>query len=77
MKDVRNDKSKKTLLSLYKILSKYYLLKEKYTYQVSSHTLNKRFYNELLYIMGLKESKEKNVNKYRFIYNKFYRISSI
>ena len=61
MKDVRNDKSKKTLPSLYKILSKYYLLKEKYTYQVSSHTLNKRFYNELLYIMGLKESKEKNV----------------
>lgn len=61
MKDVRNDKSKKTLTSLYKILSKYYLLKEKYTFQVSSHTLNKKFYNELLYIMGLKESKEKNV----------------
>ena len=60
MKDVRNDKSKKTLPSLYKILSKYYLLKEKYTFQVSSHTLNKKFYNELLYIMGLKESKEKN-----------------
>ena len=61
MKDVRNDKSKKTLPSLYKILSKYYLLKEKYTFQVSSHTLNKKFYNELLYIMGLKERKEKNV----------------
>ena len=61
MKDVKNDKSKKTLPSLYKILSKYYLLKEKYTFQVSSHTLNRKFYNELLYIMGLKESKERNV----------------
>ena len=60
MKDIKNDKSQKTLPYLYKILSKFYLLKEKYTFQVSSHTLNRKFYNELLYIMGLKESKEKN-----------------
>lgn len=62
MKDVRNYKSKKTLTSLYKILSKYYLLKEKYTFQVSSHTLNKKFYNNELIILT-EDKEEKNILK--------------
>lgn len=43
---------------LYKIFNKTFLLKEKYTGIVRSNTLNEKFYQELLYIMGLKEVKE-------------------
>ena len=82
MKEIKNDNSKKNLPSLYKILSKFYLLREKYTFQVSSHTLNRKFYNELLYIMGLREFNEKNVKLIKIdqsiknsigyqVYNKF------
>jgi hypothetical protein len=44
--------------NLYKILNKTFLLKEKYTGTIRSNTLNEKFYQELLYIMGLKEIKE-------------------
>lgn len=43
---------------LYKIFNKTFLLKEKYTGIIRSNTLNEKFYQELLYIMGLKEVKE-------------------
>lgn len=58
MKEVRDDKTRKLIPSLYKILSKFYLLKEKYFFESSVHTLNTKFYNELLYLMGLSEEKE-------------------
>lgn len=44
--------------NLYKILNKTFLLKEKYTGTIRSNTLNEKFYQELLYIIGLKEIKE-------------------
>lgn len=44
------------LISLYKIFSKPFLLKEQFTND--SNSLDKAFYNELLYIIGLEEIKE-------------------
>ena len=44
------------LISLYKIFSKPFLLKEQFTND--SNSLDKSFYNELLYIIGLEEVKE-------------------
>ncbi len=50
----RNDNSgKRKLLELYKILSPAHLLKQ--TLQNDSNSLDKNFYNELLYILGLEE----------------------
>lgn len=45
--------------NIYKIFSNYYLLKDTYTIQTTTHKLNNKFYQELLYIMGLKEKKNK------------------
>ena len=57
--NVQNIISKKRFEKyLYKIFNKTFLLKEKYTGTVRSNTLNEKFYQELLYIMGLKEVKE-------------------
>lgn len=44
------------LISLYKIFSRPFLLKEQFTND--SNSLDKAFYNELLYIIGLEEVKE-------------------
>ncbi len=46
--------------NIHKILSKYYLLNERQQLQFNSHTLNDKFYKEILYIMGLSEIKEKD-----------------
>ncbi len=46
--------------NMYKLFSNYYLLKDNYIVQTSTHQLNSKFYKELLYIMGLKELKVKN-----------------
>ena len=57
--NVQDVLSKKRLeKNLFKILDKTFLLKEKYTGIVRANTLNEKFYQELLYIMGLKEIKE-------------------
>jgi len=50
---------------LLKVLRKDYLLRDGYKQISKTHILNKNFYQELLYLMGLKESKEdgKNVIK--------------
>lgn len=56
LKDSDKDNDRK-LLSLYKLLSPYYLLREPYAND--SNSLNKGFYNELLHIIGVKEQKEK------------------
>lgn len=75
----------KNLKNIYKIFSKTYLLKEKYNGEIRANTLNEKFYQELLYILGLKEQKEssksnKNIividktikNSYSYqLYNKF------
>lgn len=53
--DISEFASAKNAVYLYKILSKNYLLKDNSRYEESSHTLNEGFYQELLYIMGLKE----------------------
>ena len=47
---------------LYKIFSKYYLLKNIYKPVTKAHVLNNKFYQELLYIMGLKEIKQDGKN---------------
>lgn len=44
---------------LYKIFHRTFLLKDINKYGDSTHTLNDKFYQELLYIMGLKEKKRK------------------
>ena len=50
----RNDNSEnKKLLELYKVFSPAHLLKQ--SFQNDSNSLDKNFYNELLYIMGLEE----------------------
>lgn len=46
----------KQLITLYKILSPYHLLKEKF--QDDSNKLDEKFYKELLHIIGLEEAKE-------------------
>ena len=54
-----NSKANKSKIKqLYQILSPRFLFKE--TTKQDSNELNKDFYNELLYIMGLEEYKEKN-----------------
>ena len=52
--DKKNDNR---LIDLYKILSPAHLLKQPFAND--GNTLNKEFYNELLHILGLEESKEK------------------
>ena len=47
---------------LFKILRKDYLLKDGYKQIVKTHVLNKGFYQELLYLMGLKEEKQDGKN---------------
>ncbi len=51
-----NDDSEE-LFWIYQVLSQEVLLKQKKT--IDANTLNKDFYNELLYILGLEEQKEK------------------
>jgi len=48
-------------IELYKVFSPEHLLK--LPFQNDSNTLNREFYNELLYIVGLQETKVKNVRK--------------
>lgn len=48
----------KELIALYKIFSPFYLLKE--SLATDSNRLDRNFYNELLHIIGLEETKEKN-----------------
>ena len=55
--DNQDEKSIKELVSLYKLLSPKHLLSIKD--EVDSNTLNKNFYTELLYIIGLVETTEK------------------
>ena len=45
---------------LFKLFSKRYLLKDVAKYGESTHTLNEKFYQELLYLMGLKEKSGKS-----------------
>ena len=52
-------KSRKEWKNLYKILNRTYLLKVPYHKSINTHELNNNFYQELLYIMGMKEIKEK------------------
>ena len=53
-------KSNRDIGYLYKVFSRYYLLNDKYYSSKNVHVLNNRFYQELLYILGLTEYKEKN-----------------
>lgn len=55
-------KKKREWRNLYKIFSKYYLLKNIYKPAFKAHVLNNSFYQELLYIMGLKEIKQDGKN---------------
>ncbi len=55
----QNDKeNEKKLIALYKILSPVHLLKQ--SFANDSNSLDRNFYNELLHIIGLVETKEKN-----------------
>lgn len=57
------DKIKKTKWQyLYKIFKRDYLLKDGYKQIIKTHVLNGKFYQELLYLMGLKEAKVKKKN---------------
>ncbi len=49
------------LISLFKVLSPYHLLKEKLTND--SNALNEGFYKELLYIIGLEEDDKRRINR--------------
>ena len=53
------DLEKADVKQLYKAFSPTFLLKEKYTGESHARPLNKKFYQELLYIMGLKEETSK------------------
>ena len=53
-------KNEREWKNMYKLFSNYYLLKDNFIVQTTTHKLNSKFYKELLYIMGLKETKEKN-----------------
>ncbi len=55
--NLQQDNKEKALIAIHKLLSKDCLLKEFNPNDANS--LNKEFYNELLYILGLDESKEK------------------
>ena len=57
--DINDYKSVKKIALLYKILNRNYLLKDNARYGESTHVLNEKFYQELLYIMGLKEKSGK------------------
>ena len=50
-----NAEKSKSIKSICKILSPYFLLKQSYN---DKYALNERFYNELLYIIGLEEKKK-------------------
>lgn len=56
--DENKKRSRTDLIQLYKVLSPYFLLKEKFA--DDSNTLNKKFYAELLHILGLEEIKDKS-----------------
>ena len=60
-KDFLLNGTDKRLVELYKIFSPEYLLKRRF--QHDSYSLNTRFYNELLYIIGLEEVEEKESHK--------------
>ena len=45
---------------LYKVFQKTFLLKDSSRYNESTHVLNDKFYQELLYLMGLKEKSGKS-----------------
>ena len=51
------------LLALYRLFHPAYLLKEPLTGRRDPNTLNQEFYNELLYLMGLKEDKQGGVRR--------------
>lgn len=57
LKDYENA-DERELIALYKIFSPYYLLKE--SLANDSNRLDRNFYTELLHIIGLEETKEKN-----------------
>lgn len=57
--DINDYKTAKKIALLYKILNRNYLLKDNARYGESTHILNEKFYQELLYIMGLKEKSGK------------------
>lgn len=59
--DIRRLKGRGDLVAIYNILSPYYLLKK--IYVPDSNTLNQKFYDELLHIIGLKEEKDKGTSK--------------
>ena len=67
-KNILNQKDKLGLL--YILLSPQVLLKR--TSYIDANTLNVEFYNELLYILGLKENKENGKIEYSDIKNTFY-----
>ncbi len=56
-----NNGTDKRLIELYKIFSHEHLLKKRF--QNDSNSLNMKFYNELLYIIGLEEVEEKDSHK--------------
>ncbi len=56
-----NNGTDKRLIELYKIFSPEHLLKKRF--QNDSNSLNMKFYNELLYIIGLEEVEEKDSHK--------------
>ena len=69
--DFKNILKEKDKLGLvYVLLSPQVLLKR--TSYIDANTLNVEFYNELLYILGLKESKENGKIEYSEIKNTFY-----
>ena len=57
------------LVYLYKIFSQDFLIKKKYQTKVSEHILNKKFYHELLYILGFEEKKDKQSKVYEIRIN--------
>lgn len=50
----------KKMQYLYKVFQKTFLLKDSSRYNESTHVLNDKFYQELLYLMGLKEKSGKS-----------------
>ena len=58
LQEAIKDKNRKNLSFIYQLLSPQVLLKQQKT--IDANTLNKKFYDELLYILGLKEKKDSN-----------------
>jgi len=58
LREYSGKNSERKRIALFKILSRYYLLKQQFA--DDSNTLDKRFYTELLHIIGLEEYKEKS-----------------